>query len=527
MPASNPVTREKLIHSALIRSNQNTMELEYQRNGNVGSLTVDTSPEYLYRLNPQAQATWYRYRLDGCQVGYVNMDWLTNSDTGTVMSELADTDAIIFDLRNYPNGTLDLLSKFLFSERVHFANFRFPMWNFPGWTGAPEHYYVASGGLDTYDGRLIILFNEKTISQAEFIVMALERHPGAVKIGSQTQAADGNVKPIALPGGILVGMTAMGVYYPDGTHTQRIGIVPDLYITPTVEGIKNGVDEVLEAALDCESLLDPTWPANPQPKSAIYFDPEHNGHGFDLSYASNAQIIVNYTYREDGTPIWYLATGQTENGLFRLDDYSYAAYQYEHDSGEILQQVVDSAEFTLDFKAGQQQIECAIANPSSREFPASLDWQQKDQRTRWCPELYRFDVAEPLRNISGLWYAGENDAGWGMSVRMQGQVLFVVLYYHDQGGQPTWAIASGRVSTNWPDDGPAILDLFETSGYCFRCEKKPVETRLAGRIRLSLRKASHVISADNWATIEALAGDDSQPWLRNHSQLVLLSDPDS
>ena len=40
-----------------------------------------------------------------------------------------------------------------------------------------------------------------------------------------------------------------GVYYPDGRETQRIGIVPDLEVRPTIAGIRAGRDEVLEAAV--------------------------------------------------------------------------------------------------------------------------------------------------------------------------------------------------------------------------------------------------------------------------------------
>ena len=37
--------------------------------------------------------------------------------------------------------------------------------------------------------------------------------------------------------------------YPDGTITQRVGIKIDIVVKPTIKGIKNGKDEVLEAAI--------------------------------------------------------------------------------------------------------------------------------------------------------------------------------------------------------------------------------------------------------------------------------------
>jgi C-terminal processing protease CtpA/Prc len=45
-------------------------------------------------------------------------------------------------------------------------------------------------------------------------------------------------------------ISGLGVYYPDGTETQRVGIVPDIIIKPTIKGIKEGKDEVLEKAIE-------------------------------------------------------------------------------------------------------------------------------------------------------------------------------------------------------------------------------------------------------------------------------------
>jgi C-terminal processing protease CtpA/Prc len=80
--------------------------------------------------------------------------------------------------------------------------------------------------------------------------MALETARDTKIIGSQTAGADGNVSLIRLPGGIYTYFTGLGVYYPDGGETQRVGIVPDIVVRPTIGGIRSGRDEVLETALD-------------------------------------------------------------------------------------------------------------------------------------------------------------------------------------------------------------------------------------------------------------------------------------
>ena len=52
--------------------------------------------------------------------------------------------------------------------------------------------------------------------------MAFQTIPGAIVIGSQTAGADGNVSKFYLPGGIHTCFSGVGIYYPDGTETQRV-----------------------------------------------------------------------------------------------------------------------------------------------------------------------------------------------------------------------------------------------------------------------------------------------------------------
>jgi C-terminal processing protease CtpA/Prc len=85
---------------------------------------------------------------------------------------------------------------------------------------------------------------------AEFTAMGYRANPSTTIIGSTTAGADGNVSDILLPGGLQTRFSGIGVYYPDGSETQRIGIVPDVIVKPTIDGIKSGRDELLEKAIE-------------------------------------------------------------------------------------------------------------------------------------------------------------------------------------------------------------------------------------------------------------------------------------
>ena len=80
--------------------------------------------------------------------------------------------------------------------------------------------------------------------------MAFRTAPKATVIGSTTAGADGNISPFHLPGNLRTMISGIGVFYPDGTATQRVGIVPDIEVKPTIQGIKDGRDELLEKAME-------------------------------------------------------------------------------------------------------------------------------------------------------------------------------------------------------------------------------------------------------------------------------------
>ena len=101
---------------------------------------------------------------------------------------------------------------------------------------------------DHYKGKVIVLLNEESLSQAEWTAMCFQTAGNTTIIGSQTAGADGNVTELDFKG-FHTRYTGIGVYYPDRRETQRIGIVPDIEVKPTIKGIQEGKDEVLDRAL--------------------------------------------------------------------------------------------------------------------------------------------------------------------------------------------------------------------------------------------------------------------------------------
>ncbi|RYF77812.1 MAG: hypothetical protein EOO39_03050 [Cytophagaceae bacterium] len=183
-------------------------------------------------------------------IGYVNMGHLTQRQTDSVMKPLMTARTIIFDLRNYPQGTLLLVGWYLTDKRSTFAQFTRPNLSFPGVFEQMGSSTLPPAKGKPYAGNVIVLVNEDTQSQAEFTAMAFRTLDRVTLIGSTTAGADGNISWVPLPGGFRTAFSGIGVFYPDGRETQRIGIVPDVLVQPTIDGIRAGRDEVLERAVE-------------------------------------------------------------------------------------------------------------------------------------------------------------------------------------------------------------------------------------------------------------------------------------
>ena len=165
------------------------------------------------------------------------------------IEEAAGTKGLIIDIRNYPSEfVVFALGAHLVEKETEFVRFTEGDLVNPGafhWTKplslSPER--------PQYAEKIVILVDESSMSQAEYTSMAFRSAHGAIVIGSTTSGADGNVSPFALPGGLHTMISGIGVFYPDKTATQRIGIKPSIEARPTVAGIRAGRDEVLEEAL--------------------------------------------------------------------------------------------------------------------------------------------------------------------------------------------------------------------------------------------------------------------------------------
>jgi len=198
------------------------------------------------RLNPT-------FRLDN--KAYVEFSSLRVKEIDSLMQSFQNTKGIVFDLRGYnDNGSLLKVFDHLFSKPQFFGIKSQPSFEQPGKFCFVDHIitetykYVGKENPEAYKGQVIVLINEHTQSAAELWAMIFKKVPNVIFVGSQTSGADGNIVSIKLTDGNELYFSGLGIYYPNGAETQRIGIQPDVVIRPTLQSIRNKEDLLLEKA---------------------------------------------------------------------------------------------------------------------------------------------------------------------------------------------------------------------------------------------------------------------------------------
>ena len=199
------------------------------------------------------------------QIAYLKLSNVKAADVAHYMERAQGTKGLIIDLRNYPSQfVVYALGSLLVRKTTPFAQFTIASLSNPGaFYRGP--LYSLSPGQPHYSGKVVVLVDAFTQSQAEYTTMALQADPRTVVLGSTTAGADGNVSPIPLPGGLRTMLSGLGVFYPDGTPTQRIGVRINIHVHPTVAGLAAGRDQLLEAAI---RQIDPSLTASMAEKIA-------------------------------------------------------------------------------------------------------------------------------------------------------------------------------------------------------------------------------------------------------------------
>jgi carboxyl-terminal processing protease len=191
------------------------------------------------------------YKTIGNSIAYVYAMQVWGGNMDTIKALIRSKKAVIFDGRNYQNNGDVFYSLFdIFMPEPKLINLATRIMPAdPGYFKWWPSGKIGGFNKTPYNGKVIILVDERAQSQGEYTAMALQAIPNSVTIGSQTSGLDGTVSYIPMGGWLSISYSGYGIYYPDKTPTQRRGVKIDIPVKKTVESVVKDEDLALEEAL--------------------------------------------------------------------------------------------------------------------------------------------------------------------------------------------------------------------------------------------------------------------------------------
>lgn len=149
----------------------------------------------------------------------------------SILGSASQKKAIVFDMRAYPDWggfPYHYIYKYFSPAENYFGKYYKPnLKNIGTFIYQDYDYFPSIPDKTTYSykGKVFILVNPETRSASEWYSMSLQKiFPQSLTIGQQTSGGDGDLVKVKLPGDYLLEFTGNGIFYPDNSQTQQIGV---------------------------------------------------------------------------------------------------------------------------------------------------------------------------------------------------------------------------------------------------------------------------------------------------------------
>ncbi len=189
------------------------------------------------------------------KIYYVNLSSELSTKPEEVMAQMPsiirEASGFVLDMRAYPKP-----GSYQFTRHFNPRNYKYPMFEFGTWNGPSQYELVRTIWWEydplepIFDGPVVLLVSNKTLSFAETLSMAVELLDNVTVVGQQSAGSNGTITIVRLPGRLRVIFTGERLLYPDGTEFHGIGIQPDIEVVPTPAQFAAGEDPELEAAIE-------------------------------------------------------------------------------------------------------------------------------------------------------------------------------------------------------------------------------------------------------------------------------------
>ncbi|MAB47798.1 MAG: hypothetical protein CMC05_04120 [Flavobacteriaceae bacterium] len=235
-------------YSTIFRDTLDFMRLTIMRDGEIQNISTK-----LYNFNDFGYLKSKRSLKSKSitkSIGYINMaSKFTLKEFEEIFETFSTKKSIIIDLRAYPELKYKMFTRYFNTTDKVFALKYNPDISYPGRFVFDKSIKTGSSR-KAFKGKFILLVDNNSLSLSEFTAMAFQTADNIITIGNQTAGADGRNIAIEYLGGYTTRFSGYGIMYPDGTESQRKGVKIDVEIKPTINGLRQGRDEILEKAIE-------------------------------------------------------------------------------------------------------------------------------------------------------------------------------------------------------------------------------------------------------------------------------------
>ncbi|HFD12292.1 MAG TPA: hypothetical protein ENJ32_07470 [Crenotrichaceae bacterium] len=219
-------------------------------------------------------------------------------------------------------------------------------------------------------------------------------------------------------------------------------------------------------------------------KPGLYWNPARTGWGINLTQVTQndgviVAVAVIYTYREDGTPIWYLASAPMSGTHWNAT----------------LQEFFWNGSSAVPTNVGTIQLDFDSFNSALMSYTINGDNGSE------TIVFFEFDEPPTSNELTALWFP-PSEPGRGLTVSTIGSSSAAVLYYYDENGAPLWLIGSIANAINLGEETNMPVD--RVTGYCLACPTVNTRATPAGALRLTFnsRRNARLVS-DNISAWQA------------------------
>jgi hypothetical protein len=175
-----------------------------------------------------------------------------------------------------------------------------------------------------------------------------------------------------------------------------------------------------------------------------------SGWGITIAQKGLQQFNAFYVYDAGGKPVWYVMSGGSWNADYtRLTGAVYQPNGSPFDNYDARRLQIGAAvgTATIIFTGVNDAVfEYTLSGVTSKKFISRFKFGRAD--------------ATPKISVKDVWWAGEGENGWGISIAQQERSLFATWYAYDADGKTTWFVSPGGT---W--DGTTYTgQLYSTSG---------------------------------------------------------------